>query len=135
MHFNLQTFSHTALKVKLLLIQQTGMQITSQDRLEVLFGRTPYVETFRYIQNLKPKQIGFQDVFYNLYHTLYSHICCERLFYIRAFNKEKIALFYLPTFPPQAIPKISDLLYADIVYTIHIDASPASNDIKNILKN
>ena len=91
------------------------MQITSQDRLEVLFGRTPYVETFRYIQNFKPKQIGFQDIFYKVDHVLYSHTCCERLFYIRAFNKEKISLFYLSNFPPQATPKISDLLYADIV--------------------
>ena len=90
------------------------MQITSQHRLEVLFRRTPYADKFRYIQNFKPKQIRFQDIFYNLDRLLYSHTCCEWVFYVRDFNNEHIALFYLPIFPPQAKPKHSEILYTDI---------------------
>ena len=29
----------------------------------MLFKRTPYADTFRYIHNFKPKQIRFQDIF------------------------------------------------------------------------
>ena len=105
------------------------MQITSQDRLEVLFGRTPFAETFWFIQNFKSKQILSQDIFYNVDHILY---CCERLSYIRDFNKIKIALFYLPTFPPQVTTKKSDFFYTNIVYTINLDAILASNDINYI---
>ena len=94
------------------------MHITSQHRLEVLFKRTPYAETFRYIQNFKPKQVPFQDIFYNLDHILYSHIFCEWVFYIRDFNNEQIALFYLPIFRPQATPTLSEILYTDIVYRL-----------------
>ena len=108
------------------------MHITSQHRLEVLFKRTPYADTFRYIQNFKPKQIRFQDIFYKLDHILYSHTCCEWVFRIRDFNNEHIALFYLPIFPPQATPKLSEILYTDIVYTVNLDAIPASYDIKLI---
>ena len=46
------------------------MQITSQYRLEVLFKRTPYADTFRSIQNFKTKEVRFQDIFY----TFYIHI-------------------------------------------------------------
>ena len=107
-----------------------GMQITSQHRLEVLFKRTPYADTFRYIQNTKPRQVRFHDIFYNLDHILYSHTCCEWAFYIREFNNEHIALFYLTTFAPQATPKLSETLYKDIVYTVNLDAIPTSYDIK-----
>ena len=68
------------------------MQITLQHRFEVLFIRTQYADTFRYIQNFKPKQIRFKDIFYNLDHILYSHTC-EWVFYIRDFITEQIALF------------------------------------------
>ena len=61
---------------------------------------------------------------------LYSHTCCEWVFYIRNFNSEPTALFYLPIFPPQATPKLFELFYTDIVYTINLDAIPASYDIK-----
>ena len=108
------------------------MHITSQHRLEVLFRRTPYADTFRYIQNFKPKQIRFQDIFYNLDHILYSHTCCEWVFYVRDFNNDHLALFYFPIFPPQATPKRSETLYNDIVYTVNLDAIPASYDIKYI---
>ena len=107
------------------------MQITSQQRLEVLFKRTPYADTFRYIQNFKPKQIRFQNTFYNLDHISFSY-CFEWVFYIRGFNNEHIALFYLPIFSPQATPRLSELLYTDLVYTINLDAIPASYDIKYI---
>ena len=50
------------------------MQITSQHILEVLFKRTPYADTFRYIQNIKPKQIRFQDIFYISKIIFYVHI-------------------------------------------------------------
>ena len=53
-------------------------------------------------------------------------------FYIRDFNNEHIALFYLPMFPPQATPKLFELLYTDIVYTINLDAIPDSYDVKYI---
>ena len=108
------------------------MHITSQHRLEILFQRTPYADTFRYIQNFKPKQIRFQDIFYNLDHILYSHTCCEWVFYIGDFHNDHLALFYLPIFPPQATPKLSEILYTDIVYTVNLDAIPASYDIKYI---
>ena len=58
----LQIFSLTVMKVQLNLSQKSGMQITSQHRLEELFKRTLYADTFRYIQNFQPKQIGFQDI-------------------------------------------------------------------------
>ena len=35
-------------------------------------------------------------------------------------------------FPPQATPKLFELLYTDIVYTINLDAIPDSYDIKYI---
>ena len=105
------------------------MHITSQHRLEVLIKRTPYADTFRYNKNFNPKQVRFQDIFYNLDHVIYSHTCCERFFYIRDFNNEHIAIFYLPIFPPQATPK---LLYTDIVYTVNNDAIPVSYDLKYI---
>ena len=108
------------------------MHITSQHRLEILFKRTPYADTFRYIQNFKPKQIRFQDIFYNLDHILYSHTCCEWVFYVRNFKNDHLALFYLPIFPPQATPKLSEILYNDIAYTVNLDAIPASYDIKYI---
>ena len=106
------------------------MHITSQHRLEVLFKRTPYADTFRFIQNFKPRQVWFQDIFYNLDHILYSHTCCEWVFYIRDFNNEHFALFYLIIFPPQATPQFSEILYTDIVYTVNLDAIRASYDIK-----
>ena len=68
------------------------MQITSQHRLEVLFKKTQYADTFWYIQNFKTKQICFQDNFYNL-ELLCSHNCCEWVFDIRDLNNEHIALF------------------------------------------
>ena len=108
----------------------TSMHITSQHRLEILFKRTHYADIFRYIQNFKPRQVRFKDIFYNLDHILYSHTCCEWVFYIRDFNNEHIALFYLPFFPPQAAPKLAECLYTDIVYTVNLDAIPASYDIK-----
>ena len=108
------------------------MQITSQHILEVLFKRTPYVDTFRFIQNFKPRKVPFQDIFYNLDHNLYSHTCCEWVFYIRDFNNEHIALFYLPVFAPQATQKLSENHYTDIAYTINLNAIPASYDIKYI---
>ena len=109
-----------------------GMHISSHYRLEVLFKGTPYLDTFRYIQKFKPKQVHFQNIFYNLDHILYSHTCSEWVFYIRDFNNEPIALFCLPIFPPQATPKLSEILYTDIVYTVNLDAIPASYDIKYI---
>ena len=112
---------------------QTGMHITSQHRLEVLFKRTPYADTVRYFQNFKNKQVRFQNIFYNLDHKLYSHTCCEWVFYIRDFNNEHIAFFYLLIFPPQATPKLSEIIYTDIVYTINLDATRAS--CENISKN
>ena len=54
------------------------------------------------------------------------------VFYIRDFNNEHIALFYLHIFPPQAKPKLSDILYTDILYTINLDVIPASYDMKFI---
>ena len=82
------------------------MQIVSQHGLEVLFKRTPYADIFRYIQNFKPKQIHFQDILQTLDHILYSHICCEWVFYIRVFNN---ALFSLPIFPQQETLKLSEI--------------------------
>ena len=79
------------------------MHITSQHRLKVLFRRTPYADTFRYIQNFKTKQIRFKVIFYNLDHI-----------------------------PPQATPKLSEVFYTDILYTVNLDAIPASYDIKYI---
>ena len=108
------------------------MQITSQRRLEGLVKRTPYADIFRYIQNFKPKQVRFQDIFYNLNHVLYSHTCCQLVFYIRDFNNEHIALFYLPIFPPQTTPKLSEILHTYIVKTVNLDAIPASCEIKYI---
>ena len=98
----------------------------------LLLKRTPYADTFKYIEILKPRQVRFQDNFYNLDHILYSHTCCEWVFYIRDFNNKHVALLYLPIFPPQATPKLSKVLYTDIVYTVNLDAIPASYDIKDI---
>ena len=76
----------------------------------------------------------FKIFFYNLYHILYSQTCCEWVFYIKDFSNDHIAIFYLPTFPTQARPKLSEILYTDIVYTVNIDAIPASYDIKYIIE-
>ena len=111
------------------------MYLTSQHRLEVLFKRTPYADNFRYIKKFKPRQVRFQEIFYNLDHILYSHTCCEWVFYIRDFNNEHIALFYLLIFPPHASPKLSVFPYTDFVYTVNLDAIPASYDIKYIKEN
>ena len=108
------------------------MQITSQCRIKVLFKRTTYAYTFRFIQNFKPKQVRFQDFFYNLDHTLYSHTCCDWVFYIRSFNNEHITLFYFTFFLPQATPKLPEILDSAIVYTVNLDNIPASYDIKYI---
>ena len=43
-----------------------------------------------------------------------------------------MALFYLPVFPPQATPILSEIFYTDIVYSVNLDAIPASSDIKYI---
>ena len=102
--------------------------------MEVLFKRRPYTDTFRYVQNFKPNQIRLKDNFFNLDQILYSHTCCECVFYIRDFNSKHIALFFLPVFPPQATPKLSQLSYPDIVYTINLDAIPASYNINHIKK-
>ena len=113
------------------------MQISSQRRLEILFKKTPYTDTFIYIQDFKPKQIRFQDIFNYLDYILYSHTWCEWVFYIGDWNNKHIALFYLPILPPQATPQISDFLYTDIIYTINLDASPAcycTKYIKKLLK-
>ena len=96
-----------------------------------MFKRTPYADTFSYIQNLKSKQVRLQDIVYNLDHILYSHTCCEWVFYNRDFDNEQIAIFYLPIFRPQGTPKLSELLYTDILYYINLDAIPASYDIKH----
>ena len=53
-------------------------------------------------------------------------------FYIRDFNNEHTALFYLTIFPPQATSKLSETLYTEIVYTVNLDAIPASYDTKYI---
>ena len=53
-------------------------------------------------------------------------------FYVRDIYNEHIALFYLPVFPPQASPKLSEILYTDIVYTVNLDAIPASYEMKHI---
>ena len=98
-----------------------------------MFKRTPYADTFRYTQNFKPKQIRFQDIIYNIDHFLFSHTCREWVFYVRNFNNEHIALFYFPIFPPPLTPKLSEILYTDIEYTINLDAIPASYD-KKIIK-
>ena len=50
------------------------MRITSQQRLEVLFRRTPFADTFQYIKNYKTKRICLQDIFYNLDHTIFPHL-------------------------------------------------------------
>ena len=130
-HTNYNFQSHST---ETILLAKTlpGMHITSQHRLELLLKRTPYADTFRYIQIFKPRQVRFQDIFYNLDQFLYSHTCCEWVFYIRHFNNKHIALLYLPIFPPQATPKLSKVLYTDIVYTVNVDAIPASYDIKDI---
>ena len=47
-------------------------------------------------------------------------------FFIREFNDNQIALFYLPIFPHHATPKLSELLYKDIVYTLHLEVIRAS---------
>ena len=107
------------------------MQITLQHRREVLFKRTPYADTFRYIQNFGPKQIRFQDIFYNLDNVLYSHNYCEWAVFIRDFNNENIALFDLPMIPSQVTHKLSELFHTDIVYTFNLDDIPASYNIKN----
>ena len=52
------------------------------------------------------------------------------VFYIKGFNNEHIDFFYLPIFPPQATPKLSEILFTDIVYTVNLDAIPASFDTK-----
>ena len=52
------------------------------------------------------------------------------VFYIRGFNNKHIAFLYLPIFPPQATPKLSEILYTDIVYTVNLDAILASYDTK-----
>ena len=93
------------------------MHITSQHILELLLKRTPYADTFRFTEIFKPRQVRFQDIFYNLDHILYSHACCEWVSNIRDFalfyltSNEHIALFYLPISPPQARPKLSEILY------------------------
>ena len=51
-------------------------------------------------------------------------------FYNRDFNNEHNALFFLPISTPQATPKFSEILYKDIVYTVNLEAIPASYDIK-----
>ena len=105
------------------------MQITSRHRLEVLFKRIPYAHTFRYIQIFKPRQFCFREILITFYiHTLIAN----EFFYIKDFNNEHIARFYFPFFPPQATSKLSEILYTDIVYTVNLDAIPASNDIKYI---
>ena len=107
-----------------------GMHITSQHRLEVLFKRTSYADTFRYTQNFKPRQVRLS---FTTLITFYVHkLVVNGFFYFRDFNNENIALFYLPIFPPQATPKLSEILYTDIVYTVNLDAIPASYDIKYI---
>ena len=109
------------------------MQITSHHRLEVLFfSRTPNSGTVRYIQKFKTNRYVLKTFFCNLDHILSSHACCDCVFYIGDFNNEYTALFYLPIFPAQATPKISELLFWDIVYTINLDAIPATFDIKFI---
>ena len=52
--------------------------------------------------------------------------------YIRDLNNEHIALFHFPILPPQATPNLSEILYTDIVYTVNLDAIPASYDMKYI---
>ena len=108
------------------------MQITSQHRLETLFRRTSYAKSFRYIQSFTTKQNRFQDNFCTLDHILFSHTYCEWFSYIRVFNNEHITLFYLPIFPPQATPTISELLYPDILCIINLNAISASYDVKYI---
>ena len=108
------------------------MQNNSQHRLDVSFRRTPYADTFRYTQSFKTQQIRFQDIFSYLDHILYSHTCFEWVFYIRDFNNEQFDLFYLPNYPPPANIKITESLYANIVFTINLDAIPAAYDLKYI---
>ena len=87
------------------------MHITSQHRLQVLFKRTPYADTFRYIQNFEPQQVRFQKIFYNHDQILYSHTCWGWVFYIRDFKNERTHCYFLsPNFPPQATPKLSEIL-------------------------
>ena len=62
----------------------------------------------------------------------YIHTLVVNGSYIRDFNNEHIALFHLPIFPPQATPQLSEFLYTDIVYTVNLDAIPASYDINYI---
>ena len=62
---------------------------------------------------------------------LYSHNSCEWVFYIRYINNKRIPFFYIPIFPPQATPKISELLYTDILYTTNLDAISAAYNIKH----
>ena len=50
--------------------------------------------------------------------------------YIKNFNKEVIALFFLSIFSPHSKSKTAETLYNDIVYTLNLDAIPASYDIK-----
>ena len=95
------------------------MQITSQQRLEVLLKRIPYTETFGHIQNFKPKQVCFQDIFYNLDHILYSHICCEWLFYNKDFNNEYIAFFIFQSFHHNQ-HRNSPKFFIQIFYTLLI---------------
>ena len=71
-------------------------------------------------------------MFYNIDQILTSRACCECVFYTRNFNNHNIALFSSPKFPPQASPKILELLYSDLKYTINLEAIPASYDIKYI---
>ena len=109
--------------------QQTGVQLTSQHRLEVLFCRTPYADTFRYIQ--RQNNYAFK-AFSTTLITFYIHTIVVSGFFIRDINNEQIALFSLSIFPQQETPKMSALLYTDTVFTINLDVIQAPNDILKI---
>ena len=71
------------------------MQITSQRKLEIIFQRTPYADNFRYIQDFKPKQVHFLDIFYNLDQILYSHTCISQFYHHN--QHQKSLKFFIQT--------------------------------------
>ena len=101
----------------------TGMPTTYQQRLEILYKRTSYADTYRITTNFTTKWIKLTISYTNVDKVLYSNKCCGRDCHIRISNNDFIALYFLPMFAPQAIPKLSKILHTDIVHTLNWDAT------------
>ena len=108
------------------------MPTTYQQRLEILYKRTSYADTYRIITNFTTKWIKLKISYTNADKVLYSNKYCGRDCYIRNSNNDFIALYFLLMFAPQAIPKLSKILHTDIVHTLNWDAIPSSHNIKHI---